>query len=98
MLSASAPNILARSAAKGEFNVFLFHAELLHFVPCSYNFHHKFCMDAHRERKCSSAERDGAAVIHGNANTFYNNFAPVFRAVNEAMRKVFPSLQNCSFL
>nr|XP_026692036.1 glucoside xylosyltransferase 1-like isoform X2 [Ciona intestinalis] len=66
--------------------VFHYNPDLIYFLPCKYNYHHKFCFDAYRERWCTSAESDGAAVIHGNANTFYNNYAPAFRAISNAMR------------
>uniref|UniRef100_H2ZJF6 UDP-D-xylose:beta-D-glucoside alpha-1,3-D-xylosyltransferase n=1 Tax=Ciona savignyi TaxID=51511 RepID=H2ZJF6_CIOSA len=67
--------------------VFHFNPDLLYFLPCKFNYHHKFCFDAYRDRWCTSAENDGAAVIHGNANTFYNNYAPTFRVINDAMKK-----------
>nr|CAB3251437.1 glucoside xylosyltransferase 1-like [Phallusia mammillata] len=67
--------------------VFHYNPKLLYFISCRFNYHHKFCIDTHAERQCRAAERDGAAVVHGNANTYQNNFAPVFRAIHQAMKE-----------
>ena len=62
--------------------------ELLYFLPCRYNYQHKFCFDGYSERFCDSAEEQGAFLIHGSANTFYNSYAPAFRIINEVFIKV----------
>ncbi|CAK8694314.1 unnamed protein product [Clavelina lepadiformis] len=67
--------------------VFHYNPERLYYLPCKYNYHHKFCFDGYRERFCDSAEKEGAFVVHGNANTYYNNYAPAFKAANDAMRQ-----------
>ena len=62
--------------------------DLLYYLPCRFNYQHKFCFDNYKERECASAEKDGAFVIHGSANTFYNNYAPAFRAINDVITQV----------
>ena len=41
--------------------------ELIYFLPCRWNYHHKFCFDAQSERSCPEADEMGAAIAHGNA-------------------------------
>ena len=65
-----------------------FSLDLVYFLPCRHNYQHKFCFDNYRERFCKSAEEDGAHVIHGSANTFYNQYAPPFRIINNVMTQV----------
>jgi len=64
--------------------IFHYNPTLLYFLPCKYNYHHKFCFNSNESINfCSSAEKNGAFIIHGSAKTFNNNYAPAFRAVNE---------------
>lgn len=58
------------------------------YLSCQFNYHHKFCIDEDLERQCADAELGGAAVVHGSAKTFHNNYAPAFRAIYDAMQKV----------
>lgn len=64
--------------------IFHFNPHLIYLIECRYNYHHKFCFDRDPDRWCKSAELNGAAVIHGSAKTFYNNYSPAFRAINNA--------------
>ena len=66
--------------------IFHFNPHLIYLIECRFNYHHKFCFDKEPERWCRSAELSGAAIIHGSAKTFYNNYSPAFRAVNNAFR------------
>lgn len=66
---------------------FHYNPELIYFLPCRWNYHHKFCFDAQSERSCPEADEMGAAIAHGNAKTFYNNYSPVFKAINDGFTK-----------
>ena len=63
--------------------IFHYNAEKIYFLPCRWNYHHKFCFDQASERSCPEADEHGAAIAHGNAKTFYNNYSPVFKALND---------------
>ena len=39
------------------------------------------------DRSCPEADELGAAIAHGNAKTFYNNYSPVFKAINDGFTK-----------
>ncbi|XP_039249590.2 glucoside xylosyltransferase 1-like isoform X1 [Styela clava] len=68
--------------------LFHYNPDLLHYLPCKFNYHHKFCFKNDRPgRSCLSAETEGAFVIHGSANTYYNNYSPAFGAINNAFRQ-----------
>ena len=67
--------------------IFHFNPHLIYLIECRYNYHHKFCFDKEPDRWCKSAEMNGAAIIHGSAKTFYNNYSPAFRAINDAFKE-----------
>merc|ERR1719454_436227 len=67
--------------------IFHFNPHLIYLIECRFNYHHKFCFDKEPDRWCRSAELSGAAVIHGSAKTFYNNYSPAFRAINNAFKE-----------
>ena len=62
---------------------FHYNPEAIFYLSCRWNYHHKFCFDARSERSCLEADELGAAIAHGNAKTFYNNYSPVFKAIND---------------
>lgn len=66
--------------------VFHYNHEKILFLPCRWNYHHKFCFDSASARSCPEADEYGAAIAHGNAKTFTNNYSPVFKAVNDGFR------------
>ena len=62
---------------------FHYNPEALFYLSCRWNYHHKFCFDEQSDRSCPEADDLGAAIAHGNAKTFYNNYSPVFKAIND---------------
>jgi len=62
-----------------------FNKDLIHFLPCKFNYQHKFCFDDSNDRICDSAIDEGASILHGSANTFYNNYAPAFKVIYQAI-------------
>lgn len=67
--------------------IFHYNPHLIYYFDCRYNYHHKFCFDKDPERWCNAAEREGAIVVHGSAKTFYNNYSPAFKAINDAFQQ-----------
>ena len=59
--------------------VFHYNHDKILFLPCRWNYHHKFCFDSASARSCPEADEHGAAIAHGNAKTFTNNYSPVFK-------------------
>ena len=69
--------------------IFHFNPDLIYFISCKFNYHHKFCFSApgiDPARNCDAAEAQGAFIVHGSAKCFQNNYAPAFRAVNQGFR------------
>jgi len=65
--------------------IFHYNPDRIYLLPCKFNYHHKFCFDDSPARRCASAQVDGAAIIHGSGNTFYNNYSPSFRVMYNGM-------------
>ncbi|XP_042896940.1 glucoside xylosyltransferase 1 isoform X2 [Parasteatoda tepidariorum] len=64
--------------------IFHFHPDKLYIFPCAWNFRPDHCMYS---SVCSSAKKDGIAIIHGNRGVFYNNKQPVFKFIYKEMQQ-----------
>ena len=66
---------------------FHYNLEALFYLSCRCNYHHKFCFDEQSDRSCPEANELDAAIAQGNAKTFYNNYSPVFKVINDDFTK-----------
>ncbi|KAK3927943.1 Glucoside xylosyltransferase 1 [Frankliniella fusca] len=56
----------------------------LYIYPCRFNYRSDHCMYM---SVCSSAEKEGVAVLHGSRGTFHSEKQPAFRAVFQAFEE-----------
>ncbi|XP_018333777.1 glucoside xylosyltransferase 1 isoform X1 [Agrilus planipennis] len=64
--------------------IFHYHSDKLFIYPCRFNFRPDHCMYM---SICKSAEKDGAAVLHGSRGFFHSDKQPAFKIIYNAFEK-----------
>ncbi|KAE8747209.1 hypothetical protein FOCC_FOCC006076 [Frankliniella occidentalis] len=64
--------------------IFHYYPHKLYIYPCRFNYRSDHCMYM---SVCSSAEKEGVAVLHGSRGTFHSEKQPAFRAVYRAFEE-----------